>query len=247
MDSIYSVKMRASQKADNGINKHISGAERIIRHEHLSKCIESLTQRAIMHSKGSADDINIKIEKIDENEIRIVDVLRTFTTEVDTKDEGLAYIENFLKAKNIKHANKIVSLLQSKFDMSGAMLIDINTLERLDNKGDKGIRVTYMDYKDTKEIDLKPEKNHYREALALSSKVLSCPNVWGELCISDDPNYITGYIATKSDGYNRVTKLKDYGSSNGARIILFDGDKADVDCCIEYLTKAKVWINEDII
>ena len=45
--------------------------------------------------------------------------------------------------------------------------------------------------------------NHVQEALVLASKVLSAPNVVGELCWSDDPNYIIGYVSANNI-YHRI-------------------------------------------
>ncbi len=62
--AMYSIKMRASQK-NEGVERHISGAEKIIKDENLEKCLNQLLQRALNHGKGSPDFINMKIEKVD--------------------------------------------------------------------------------------------------------------------------------------------------------------------------------------
>ncbi|MDI5789105.1 6-carboxyhexanoate--CoA ligase [Bacillus licheniformis] len=43
-----------------------------------------------------------------------------------------------------------------------------------------------------------PPNPRLKEALAIASKVCEHPAVIAELCWSDDPDYITGYVAAKS-------------------------------------------------
>ena len=82
----------------------------------------------------------------------------------------------------------------------------------------------------------------YNEEIALATKVAYAPNIIGEICISDDPNYVTGYIASKEIGYVRITKLKEMGSQEGGRIFLYRGDQSEVQNCIDYLSKQKVLV-----
>ena len=124
------------------------------------------------------------------------------------------------------------------------MLLDVDTLERLEPDQQRGIRATYID-----SIAPKGEakaicdgKNHFQEALVLASKVLSAPNIIGELCMSDDPDYITGYIATRDKGYIRITQLKEMGCPDGGRIFLYRGPKSQVEDCIKYLQEQRVLV-----
>ena len=63
------------------------------------------------------------------------------------------------------------------------------------------------------------EKNHYEEAIVLATKVANCPGIIGEICISDDPEYVTGYVSSKEIGYRRITKMKRMGSEKGRKNI----------------------------
>ena len=69
--SFYSVKMRASEQG-----KHISGAERLVLEREVDVCVEQMLGRGRNHSKGKADLLNIKMEKIEENEILYLDTLQ---------------------------------------------------------------------------------------------------------------------------------------------------------------------------
>jgi 6-carboxyhexanoate--CoA ligase len=57
-----------------------------------------------------------------------------------------------------------------------------------------------------------------KEALALASKVLSLKDIIAELCVSDDPDYTTGYVATRRLGYVRIPEIKKKGSPRGGRV-----------------------------
>ena len=47
---------------------------------------------------------------------------------------------------------------------------------------------------------------HLEEALILASKIASCKGIVAELCWSDDPSYVIGYVGTK-DNYERIVSL----------------------------------------
>ena len=125
--------------------------------------------------------------------------------------------------------------------MRGAMLYDIATGERLEPDHDRGVRATYMDALHSSEVD--GCKNHFNEAIVLATKVANAPGMVAEFCVSDDPNYVTGYVASKELGYVRIMKMKKMGDENGGRIFLFDSRKASAEECIEYLQKKKVLVD----
>lgn len=125
------------------------------------------------------------------------------------------------------------------------MLLDADTLRRLEPDRDRGIRATYMDMEteDAEKQSACGGKNHFNEALVLATKVVNHPNILAELCISDDPDYVTGYIASKEFGYVRITTLKGLGSPLGGRIFLFRGGEGERDDCIRYLQQQKVLVH----
>lgn len=245
--ALYSIKMRSS-KGDI----HISGAERIINKENLECSVDLLLKRALNHSKGSADFVNIKIEEIEENEIIYINPLLVTTVEVKDYTEGLKAVEFMLGKLGIEDnkAHSIVELFKNTTNMRGAILLDINTMERLEPDKERGIRATYMDFENTRLDNLdknKEYKSHFIEALALASKVINCPYIVGEICYSDDPNYTAGYIASKKYGYIRFTHLKKLGDLNGGRIFLYDSSKGNLRKCIDYIENTKVLIKNNIM
>jgi 6-carboxyhexanoate--CoA ligase len=73
-----------------------------------------------------------------------------------------------------------------------------------------------------------------KEALVLASKALSLRAVVAELCVSDDPDYTTGYVATHRHGYVRVPNIKKKGSPRGGRVY-FIAEGANLKNAIHYL------------
>lgn len=243
--SIYSLKMRAS-KHIGSIQEHVSGAEKILPQQELPQQMEALLSRALHHAKGKADFINLKIEAVAPENLKYIEALPVSTHEAATPAEGRQFMCQIMAELGLTpdKCQKILELFQATYGMRGAMLLDVDTLERLEPDQQRGIRATYMD-----SIAPKGEakaicdgKNHFQEALVLASKVLSAPNIIGELCMSDDPDYITGYIATRDKGYIRITQLKEMGCPDGGRIFLYRGPKSQVEDCIQYLQEQRVLV-----
>ena len=239
----YSLKMRASQQVGEGeqkLEQHISGAERIVSRDAVEAVCSAMAHRAMTHSKGDPDFINIKIEKVKESDIQILKALPVTRIDVDTWQQGLDKAFELVGEAAAGIREKLPELLQATFPMRGAMLYDIATGTRLEPDQQRGVRATYMDALHSSTVD--SEKNHFNEAIVLATKVANAPGMIAELCISDDPNYITGYVASKELGYVRIMKMKEMGDENGGRIFLFDSRKAKAEDCIEFLQKKKVLV-----
>lgn len=246
MNDLYSIKMRSSKE-----NIHISGAENIVNQESLDKAVSLLVKRALAHSKGSADFINLKIEKLEEDKVKYIEPLEVTTINVTNAKDGFLAVKKILNNINISNdkADIIVDTLNSIKDMRGAILLDINSMRRLEKCKERGVRVTYMDLENRSISGITKENGyntHFIEALVLATKVISFPSIIAEICYSDDPDYTAGYIATKEFSYVRFEHLKEKGSSAGGRIFLYDGDISSVDECIEYLEKQRVIVKDNI-
>ena len=244
----YSLKMRASQQIGEGDQKHeqhISGAERIVSREAVEAVCSAMARRALTHSKGDPDFINIKIEKVCEKDIQILKALPVTRVDVDSWQQGLdKAFELIDKAAELKDfRKKLPELLRETFPMRGAMLYDIATGERLEPDHERGVRATYMDALRSSDVD--SQKNHFNEAIVLATKVANAPGMVAELCFSDDPEYVTGYVASRELGYVRIMKMKEMGDENGGRIFLFDSRKATAEECIAYLQKKKVLVDTE--
>jgi 6-carboxyhexanoate--CoA ligase len=240
----YSLKMRASQQVGEGEQKreqHISGAERIVNRDSVEAVCTVMVRRAMTHSKGDPDFINVKIEKVHESDIQILKALPVTRIDVETWQEGLEKAFGVVGDAAAGIREKLPELLRETFPMRGAMLYDIATCERLEPDHERGVRATYMDALHSSEVD--GCKNHFNEAIVLATKVANAPGMVAEFCVSDDPNYVTGYVASKELGYVRIMKMKEMGDENGGRIFLFDSRKASAEECIEYLQKKKILVD----
>ena len=63
-----------------------------------------------------------------------------------------------------------------------------------------------------------------------------------ELCISDDPDYTTGYYASLTSGYVRIGPLKEPGDPRGGRLFLWRGTPAELPKALEFLEKQPVLV-----
>ena len=240
MAELYSVRMRAAQGGPHEKGgHHISGAERIVKLEEVGAIAQSLADRALHHSKGTADFINITIDLIPPEKIRYIDCLKVEEHKTSSISESHQLATELLQGPNISETAvlKAISLLKSlDKSLRGAMLVDTITGERLDT-GDRGVRVSHMDSFDSESLG---ENEHMREALVLASKVQSAEGIVGELCWSDDPDYTVGYVACNGI-YHRIPKMKELGSHIGGRVF-FVQSEIDRESVIEYLEKAPVLV-----
>lgn len=241
--------MRGSKNKD-----HISGAENIVREEDLEQAASLLIKRALSHTKGKSDFINLKIEAVDPEELTYLEPLEVTKIEVDNHKKGFEVVKFILNDLGIQSekADKIINLLKDNPNMRGAILLDINTMQRLEPDTQRGIRATYMDFEGLKINHLSKDtkyNSHFTEALALATKVANSPNIIGEICYSDDPNYTAGYIASKKFGYVRISEMKEMGDEKGGRVFLYDSNLDDnytVQDCIDYIQDKKIIIRDNI-
>ena len=164
------------------------------------------------------------------------------TVEVETPAEGRRVIIDALGKLGLKNGEAILAKFSETYGMRGAMLLDADTLERLEPDAERGLRATYMDAERTAK-GASDCKNHFAEAVVLATKVVHAPHIVAEICVSDDPDYVTGYVAAPSLGYRRITKLKEAGSPDGGRIFLYRGPRDGVAETIRYLEKQCVLVS----
>lgn len=234
----YAVKMRASAEG-----KHISGAEKIVPSAFVAETAARLAERALNHPKGAPDFINLKIEAPDE--ILRLKSLKVTTYETSSEAEGRAKATELLRGAGLARIDEIMTRFAETSTLRGAMLLDVDTLERLEPDTSRGIRATYMDDADSLLKGTASGKNHYAEAIVLATKVAHAPGIVGEICVSDDPDYVTGYVATRDLGYCRITTIKTKGSPVGGRIFLYRGSRERVAETIRFLEHQAV-IVEDV-
>jgi 6-carboxyhexanoate--CoA ligase len=241
--------MRAAQggRHEDG-GRHISGAERVVPYERIEETAASMLQRAFSHTRGSADFINIIVEKVESCTLQQVPLLSISTAEALTVEEGHTAARQALVAAGVTlaGAERGISALLSLVDsMRGAILLCAVTGERLDATNMRGIRVSRMDIENEEGfinqlVAQKIHNTHVREALVLASKVAAGPGMVAELCWSDDPEYTTGYVASPQ-GYTRIPHCKPFGNRVGGRVF-FVKPLADLSLLENYLQHQPVLV-----
>lgn len=251
---LYSVKMRSAQGGPHEKGgRHISGAERILSEEQIEQAVIAMLHRAKKHQRGAADFVSLKLEAIQPAEIVYLPLLPLTTCQADTVDDGHKIaVEELTKAGVSKKAAAagIAHIKNLQDSMRGAMLLDAHSGERVDTFGNRGVRVSKMDcdnaglYED-KLLERGLLGEHIREALVLASKVAGVSGIVAELCWSDDPEYVTGYVASPKYGYRRIPVMKKLGDPIGGRVFFVEPD-TDLPKLVNYLQEQVVLIKPEV-
>ncbi|MBO1511212.1 6-carboxyhexanoate--CoA ligase [Metabacillus bambusae] len=244
---LYSVRMRASEKEshENG-GKHISGGELLSSYSDLRMSVNTLLEKALNHSRGKPDFFQIQFEIVNQP-IKLVNPLPVQTNEVTTVKEGQELARYLLKKTGVpKNIIEKAYKQIPEYGVRGAILIDIQTGERIDGRTDKGVRVSRMDWQTGNfekwaKSKAVPTNPRLKEALVLATKVCNHELTIAELCWSDDPDYITGYVASKNIGYQRITQLKHFGDERGCRIFFVD-TLSDINTYMSYLEEQPILV-----
>lgn len=244
----YNVRMRASEGgAHEEGGKHISGGEKLSSHEQLQENIQFLVDKAFSHSRGTPDFFQLKVEEIHEP-ISFTPPLQHELHNVSSIPEGRDLTTKILIQCGIApHViEKSFEYLQQHFHVRGTIIIDSETGKRIDPYVDRGVRISSFDWHDASYKKWRKRTGHQynsrmKEALALATKVCSHEKTVAEVCWSDDPDYVTGYVASRTFGYQRISPLKQHGDERGGRI-LFVKDIEEITTLIHYLEKVPIWI-----
>jgi len=235
--------MRASKR-----DLHISGAEGIYEYGDIIDIVKGYTERALLHEKGRAEEIRLTIEELKEKPERIPSLpLCTINTTTPRMARNIAS-EVLLSVGITERAiDEAFNAIILGVAMRGAMLMNIEGV-RLEPDLLRGVRVTRMGITRSAMETLSKRLNRLglntttvKEALILASKVHRHPMVLGELCISDDPDYTTGYVATSRYGYIRLPHIKKRKSQYGGRAFFVTG--GEINTLIRYLQTTPVLIN----
>lgn len=253
--------MRASQKADSRIKKtvfkdssfreiHISGAEGIYEEKDIAKIVREYTFRALSHEKGKPDSIVISVEEIRQKP-QTIQSLQVTTLPCSSSHQAQGLIQNLLKICGIsdKALRTSFSVTNSPNSMRGAALVLCRSGRRVEQDTERGVRVSRLGISISADRILAGKLAQRRintatvkEAVILASKVAACRQITAELCISDDPDYTTGYVSSRKFGYVRIPHMKKKGEKKGGRVFFLEED-ADINSVTEFLEKIPVIIN----
>jgi 6-carboxyhexanoate--CoA ligase len=257
MKKLWNIRMRASRttgferrNGDRGREIHISGAEGLYRPEDITKVVNKYVERALSHPKGRVDKIVLTIEDIGQKP-REISSLPLATVKCQSPAEGRKIAGRLLQSLGIsERATEKAFALIRKGGMTGAAVITERRGIRLERDRQRGIRVSRLGLSSSASASmsrrlsrLRINTDTVREALTLASKVMSSRRIIAELCVSDDPDYTTGYIASRKFGYVRIPNIKSCGSKEGGRAF-FVKEGAGIEKISNYLERVPVMIRE---
>lgn len=240
--------MRASKKK-GAADIHISGAEGLYNGAAIGGIVKEYSERALRHPRGRADHIVITIEEIVSEAIE-AKPLAISTIECgsqkDAKDAASKLLLNMgVSQKAVSYAFRI---LGSPAPMRGASVMDSESGKRLEPDKKRGVRASMLGIEPQTKTTLKRSITKLKgssttilEALLIASKVASCPLIIAEICVPDDPDYTTGYVASGNAGYIRIKNIKPEGSMAGGRVF-FAKPGSDIASIKEYLEQTPVMI-----
>ncbi|MGB9715482.1 MAG: 6-carboxyhexanoate--CoA ligase [Thermodesulfovibrionales bacterium] len=261
MSILFSIRMRASQQVESQKLKvksfkekikeiHISGAEGIYKKSQINEIVRGYIKRALEHPRGKPDRIVITIEELTERP-EIISTLPLSTIRNSSPTEGEKIVKKLLHSAGVSGIaiHRAFEIIKKDF-MRGASIITNKRGKRLEPDKERGVRVSRLGISESALKELSKRLSVHginnetvREALILASKVSSCEYVIAELCVSDDPDYTTGYIASKKFGYVRIPNIKNKGSKRGGRAF-FVKEYADIEFILEYLEKKPIMIGD---
>ena len=240
---LISVKGRSSKEG-----KHISGAERIVDEGNIYSVLDWIKQKII---RKQPDEIVLKIERLKEKPVFIENTLPIkefkFNSYIEANEFAIQILSSITGLEKTK-LKEILSLVHigaspSKDNMRGAMLIDQKG-NRIELDKYRGVRTTNVDFMDRESVIKDALRNKFTErtvdALAIATKNLNYPHLIAEYCISDEPDYLTGYVATKNF-YYRLYPLKKEGNNKGGRIYFITKD-VDIKDLYNYLQNKPILI-----
>ncbi len=229
---------------------HISGAEGLYEGPDIHKVVKSYIERAINHPKGKPDKVIITIEDIKQRP-KVISALPVATINCRTPREGKKAVIALLQSSGIsERAVDTAFGLIKKGTMRGAAVVAAETGKRLEPDRERGVRVSRLGISQQASKLLSARLSRQgintdtvKEALVLASKVISRKDVLAELCVSDDPDYTIGYVASERFGYIRILHIKHKGSTEGGRAF-FVRESPDIAEIMNYLENVPVLIKK---
>ncbi len=244
-----SVRMRASR-----YGAHVSGGERLVPRRYGASVVLELLTRAHHASERAPDAVTVTVDEIESDMIRRVPALPVRTAHVGDASEGRAAARKTLREWGVGNAaiDTALALLTRGANpdggnMRGACLLDAGG-RRVERDPRRGVRVSCVDMEPVDRAWFDghfrgrfPE-GRFRDALILASKSASVAGIVAEICWSDDPGYVAGYVASAQGGYVRFPHLKERGAPIGGRVYFVDSDRFDNERDTAYMESTPVLV-----
>ncbi len=257
---MLSIRMRASRRKKTRISAggaghpdveiHISGAEGLFDDSETMRVVSEYIERASTHPRGEPDKITITVEKVTER-AGMIHSLPVTTLKCGSPSESGVHIRRLLDAAGIScdSVEEALNVIRKNEAMRGAAIIRAGSGKRVEPDRARGVRASRLGIDASAAGELSRrlagegiDTETVREAVILASKVASCRQVIAELCVSDDPDYTTGYVSSRVYGYVRIPEMKRKGSRKGGRVFFVEED-AVITTVMEFIERKPVIIN----
>ena len=237
--------------------EHLSGAERIVNGS-VVQVIPELMNQAVSSYK-MPDRIVISLDAIDPSSVIYTAPLNIRTLDSLSPEDAEKAAADILKCNGVSPV-----AIESAFRllrtgpapggkiMRGAVIMDSASGERMEPDSSRGIRVSRVDYTGDARHSLANRlmdggvfHRRVMDALAIATKVAGGKESVAELCWSDDPEYTTGYVASRNSGYIRIANMKQKGNPIGGRVFFVSRQGLSLEEYIHYLEKQPVIIGRE--
>jgi len=230
---------------------HISGAEGLYTEDELEGRAAAYLRRALHHDRGEPDRVVITVERLKEEPQRIgLQPVRTVS--ITDHREARGFVREVLLSLGVSEEaiRTAVSIVESPDVMRGAAVVRALSGVRAEPDRARGVRATRLGIEPALLQKLYESLDRFgadravvSEAVVLASKVASYPHMVAELCVSDDPDYTTGYLSSRETGYVRVPYMKRKGAMNGGRVF-FITEECSVEDAVRYLEEIPVVVSK---
>lgn len=216
---------------------------------HVRRVAREYFERALGHPRGFPSEINVKVNAVQEEPLRVRS-LRVATVDTESSQVAKEFIREALRGLGLSRLaiRKGLQIVFSEITMRGAAVLTVSG-RRLDPDRKRGVRATELGITGralltlTRRLrDVHIDTETVKEALVVASKIASFRDVVAEICVSDDPDYTTGYIASSRTGYVRIPQVKLPGQRCGGRVI-FVREGTDFAELEDFLEKTPVLVS----
>jgi 6-carboxyhexanoate--CoA ligase len=182
---------------------------------------------------------------------RTISALPVVTLKCASPSQAAASIRKLLSSAGIskRAVDAALAVVRNNNTMRGAALVLANSGRRVEPDRERGVRASRLGITKKADAVLSAALDRHsmntptvKEALILATKVAACGDIIAELCVSDDPDYTTGYVSSRELGYVRIPHIKSKGSKNGGRVFFLTLN-ANIPAVIRFLEKTPVIVN----
>ncbi len=212
---------------------HLSGAEELVPAQELEHVLASFSKRLLPHAFNNPTHPPqqiVTIDPVSKGDIQRKSLLPVQFLESPSCEESAKGLQELLESLLPEgQAESILEIFRKEImetpPRHGALLVTSRGRPFLE-AGTTGIRTTHLGCDPSLRKALEENLDHFLakpnhrfiDALVLASKVLASESVLLEICVSDDPSYTTGYMASRLFGYVRIPHMKKPGIPKGGRL-----------------------------